>query len=394
MMNLRVGLPGVLLLLCSTVLVQAAVETLPPADAATGIDINKSNPYFDWIDGFVGTISNSGEEEYRTAVDFNLIVPPRATVNSAVLTFAVTNGGGSRGLELNLFAAGGKVGLGAIVMSGEAHQWTVPGNTNVNVAMDVTTFVSNLASNGAAGLGFNLRELGPATNYYHPMILQMGASAPQLVVDYTPGLPPEGHFYYEFDASNGPLIYNFGELLGLEQLDSGKLKGYHASGLVHGTAKGVTVRFAYKESQGGSDYDRYSYVMSVDPTNHTLSGIKTVRAVTVTCDTIIGPCHRHTTVDKGYVSWPLGATHDGSWKLDLAMARNGAALSGNAFITFPNGDVWISKIRGKYSERKQQALLLVGSGAGPSLSVTLSVPDMVVQRIRGTMAGQKIDWGS
>src|SRR6266567_6729692 len=107
MMNLRIGRHGILFLLCSRLIVPATVETLLPAGAATGIDIDKRNPYFDWLDGFVGTISNSGEEEYRTAVDFNLIVPPRATVNSAVLTFSVTNRGGPRGLELNLFAGGG-----------------------------------------------------------------------------------------------------------------------------------------------------------------------------------------------------------------------------------------------------------------------------------------------
>jgi len=394
MMNLRIGLHSILFLLCSRLLVPATVVTLLPAGAATGIDIDKRNPYFDWLDGFVGTISNSGEEEYRTAVDFNLIVPPRATVNSAVLTFSVTNRGGPRGLELNLFAGGGKVGIGAIVTSGEAHQWTVPGYTNVNVLLDVSAFVSNLASNGAAGLTFNLREIGPATNYYHPMILEMGASEPQLVVDYTPGLPPEGRFHYEFDTNSGPLVYNFGQLAGLVQSASGKLDGYHASGLVHGTAKGVTVRFAYRESQGEGDYNRYSYVMSVDPTNHTLSGIATVRAVTVTCDTIIGPCHRHTTVDKSYVNWPLGVAHDGSWKLDLAIARNRAVLSGNAFITFPNGDVWIFKIRGKYLEQKQQARLVMSNGPGSSLLVTLSVPDMAVHNIRGTLAGQKISWGS
>src|ERR1051326_5678712 len=102
-MNLRVGLPTVLLLLCGAHLFAGTIETMAPADAATGVDIDKSNPYFDWIDGFVGTINNAGEEEYRTAVVFNLMAPPHAKVNSAVLTLVVTNLGGTRQLELNLF---------------------------------------------------------------------------------------------------------------------------------------------------------------------------------------------------------------------------------------------------------------------------------------------------
>jgi len=69
--------------------------------------------------------------------------------------------------------------------------------------------------------------------------------------------------------------------------------------------------------------------------------------------------------------------------------------AGNAFLTFPNGDVFQFRVRGKYLEKSQKAnLILSGAGAntGAMLLLSVTVPDMTIESMRGRVAGQKIDW--
>jgi len=100
-------------------------------------------------------------------------------------------------------------------------------------------------------------------------------------------------------------------------------------------------------------------------------------------------------VNTSPVTIALPAANDGSWTLDLALNRNLARLSGNAFLTFPNGDVFQFRARGSYLEQSQKAsLVLSGAGAntGATLLLSITVPDMRIESMRGRVAGQKIDW--
>src|SRR5262249_16792294 len=119
------------------------------------------------------------------------------------------------------------------------------------------------------------------------------------------------------------------------------------------------------------------------------------RTVTVECDTIIGPCHRLVTNEKSLVTVPLRAGNDGTWTLDLAVHLDSSKLSGNAYLIFPNGDLFPFKVPGKYLKATQQASLVltgVGLGKGATFQLLLSVPTMSIQSISGKVAGQKLQW--
>jgi len=101
------------------------------------------------------------------------------------------------------------------------------------------------------------------------------------------------------------------------------------------------------------------------------------------------------TVDTSQVSIALPEANDGSWTLDLAISRNSDRLSGNAFLNFSNGAGFQFRVRGKYLEKSQKANLIVygaGANTGAMLLLSITVPDMTIESMRGKVAGQKIDW--
>ncbi len=397
-MKIRPGRLLTPLFLCGASLVQGAVESLPLTGAATGVDIGPEDGFLDWYDNHPGWVGDDRYTAYRTAAQFALIVPPGATINSASLTVSITNSGGIRQVEVNVIKGDGGIGFGAMLFKGQTERRTIDTAGTSILKLDVTGFISNLVSNGAAFVDFNAAEVPANTNYDRPMVLELaGGGAPELLVDYPSAGPPAGHYRYQLGTGSGPLLWDFGGALAgdFAQHANGKLTAFSGSGVVKGDGTGISVRFAYKEPAQVGESERFTFALVLDPATRTLSGTRVHRSVTVTCDTIIGPCHRHVEVDTSPVTIALPGGNDGRWSLDVALSRNLARLSGNAFLTFPNGDVFQFRVRGKYLEKSQKAnLVLSGAGAntGASLLLSITVPDMTIESMRGKVAGQKIDW--
>jgi hypothetical protein len=379
-------------------LVQAAVESLPVKGSGTGVDIGPEDGYLDWYDNHPGWVGDNGYTAYRTAAQFALTIPSGSTVASAFLNFNITNSGETRQLEVNLIKGDGRVGLGVMEIRGLAQRYMISPHETAALKMDVTSLVSSLISTGAAFVDFNLHEVSANTNHDPPMTLLLsGAGAPELVVDYTSGPAPAGHFQYQIGTNDGPRLWDLGGALpnGFEHLASGKLTAYKGTGVVKGDVTGINLRFAYVVPGSPGESERYSFALALDPAAKTLFGSETYKAITVSCDTLIGPCHRNVTTYTSQVNYALPQANDGGWTLDLALSSKSSSLSGNAFLTFANGDIFQFRVRGKLSNKTQQASLVLlgtGTGVGASLLISTTIPDMAIQSIRGKFGGQKIDW--
>lgn len=86
---------------------------------------------------------------------------------------------------------------------------------------------------------------------------------------------------------------------------------------------------------------------------------------------------------------------DGVWTLDLDVEPNGNQLSGSAVITLSNRRTLDWTITGRYNPNSQVSILHLkgyGETTGTSLTVTIAGPQVLLQKITGSVLGQKIQY--
>jgi hypothetical protein len=167
--------------------VRAAAITLPCAAAATAVDDGPQDGVFDAFAPLnLDSMDYNGWTSFRTALEFDLRgLPPGTIINSASLDANLSNPEGTRQIALNGYAGDGTVHLSDFALDGFVGAQTV-GPVPTALSFDVTSFLSDLQSSGAAFAGFSSRE-DPANRFnFIVMSLYMGANGgPRLTVDYT-----------------------------------------------------------------------------------------------------------------------------------------------------------------------------------------------------------------
>lgn len=134
----------------------ADVINLHYVSIATGVDDGPQDGNFDSVSSLdLGAVNNNGYTSFRTAFEFSLAgLPPGATINSATLTFPLSNFEGTRALELHGYAGDGTVQLGDFALNRLVGSASVGTCCTQVLVFDVTSFVAG----GGAFLGFSVRE--------------------------------------------------------------------------------------------------------------------------------------------------------------------------------------------------------------------------------------------
>jgi len=132
--------------------------------------------------------------------------------------------------------------------------------------------------------------------------------------------------------------------------------------------------------------------LTLDTNTLALAGTQVIRERQVE----ISFFHRHTissTNDQSEVSFPLVDGNDGHWNLELNLTPHGSYLSGDAKITYANGEMQQFRANGRYSFFSDKTRLLLTStwsDRGSVLWVTLAGPDLEIESLKGRVSGQKV----
>ena len=182
--------------------VHAEDVSLNVVTIATGVDVGPQDGVFDEFATFsLGSVNNNGWTSFRTAFEFDLSrFQPGSTINSALLTMALTNFEGTRAVEVHSYAGDGTVQLSDFALNGLAGTVSLGPTGTQTLNFDVTAIVADLVANGATIAGFNLRE-EPANNTNFLVmfleglpflpVLSIEVSTEQIVdIDIKPGSMP------------------------------------------------------------------------------------------------------------------------------------------------------------------------------------------------------------
>ena len=106
-----------------------------------------------------GSVNNNGGTSFRTAFEFDLSgLQPGSTINSALLTMALTNFEGTRAIEVHRYPGDGTVELSDFALNGLVGTVSIGPTGTQMLNFDVTAVVANLVANGSTLAGFNIRE--------------------------------------------------------------------------------------------------------------------------------------------------------------------------------------------------------------------------------------------
>jgi hypothetical protein len=221
---------------------------------------------------------------------------------------------------------------------------------------------------------------------------------------------PEGTFSYDFAADSGGALWNF---TGIELFDPSlatvdRQDGWGDLwsngdwiGSVYGDGRSVRVRATIFDSWweetyypwgGKAVFQNSSLNLTLDTNALALAGTQVLRERVVD----YGRFFRHTlsnTTDRSDVSFALPEGNDGHWNLQLTLTPHGTYLSGDAVVTFANGETQEFHVSGKYSSFSDRTRLLLTStwrDRGSMLWVNLVGPDLDIESLKGRVSGQKV----
>ncbi len=220
---------------------------------------------------------------------------------------------------------------------------------------------------------------------------------------------PAGSWQYQFDAAHPPRLWNFGGVYQqpfyatLNHSAHGRLTSdKELTGIVYGKEPQVRVRLSAREYWyepyalfwGTNHLVQSSISLQLDPEQRALVGTNcwTEKRWWVTLLTLEFVGRK---VHRDPLTLPLPENVDGSWQLALNIVTHGNRLSGTALITYSSAQTNSFRLRGSYYPSKQKSrLLLTGQGAdrGASLSLWLVSPEMGLESLSGTVAGQRLRW--
>src|SRR5262249_35972931 len=102
----------------------------------------------------------------------------------------------------------------------------------------------------------------------------------------------------------------------------------------------------------------------------------------------------HHFVTNQTVTLTAPPTANGNWQLDLHIVSNANKFSGNASIRFANTNAFNFQLSGSYSPKTQRSRFLLRSAVPgdktPRLLVAASGPQLIIDSMRGSVAGQSI----
>jgi hypothetical protein len=102
---------------------------------------------------------------------------------------------------------------------------------------------------------------------------------------------------------------------------------------------------------------------------------------------------RKTKVSYEEVSFSTPSTADGTWQLSMSIMPTGNKLTGSASVVFADGETYHFRLQGSYLPKNGKTkLVLVGDGKdkGARLQLTLTGPEMGIESLAGTVAGQRL----